>query len=351
MSSFDPVSVIEAAYQMHANNERWMEGILEQAQPDLDAGMGTVMFEVIRDPIEGTSVGDVVTHRVEIEDAAERIIRLNQVLSEQAATTAYSPDMIYGSSSERTADLIDDFREDPYYKQYAHPVGVYDLCGTLITDPSGTQLVIAAPLPDLGTTTPEERRRWERLSAHIAAGYRLRRQLDQPAVDIDRALEQGNVDAVLTSQGTLEQAASQAVKQPEMRAEFERAAQSIDRARGGKRRSDPEQAVEMWKGLVSGEYSLVEHVDTDGRRFLLARKNAPDAAKPRALTRRERQVVHFVALGHSNQLIAYELGLNASTISTLLSQALSKLQLDSRLELIKLAASLRADQPDPTTSA
>ena len=52
------------------------------------------------------------------------------------------------------------------------------------------------------------------------------------------------------------------------------------------------------------------------------------------LSRRELQVARAAALGHSDKLIAYELGLAASTVARLLSRARIKLGVKTRLELI-----------------
>jgi DNA-binding NarL/FixJ family response regulator len=84
---------------------------------------------------------------------------------------------------------------------------------------------------------------------------------------------------------------------------------------------------------VAGRWTLLDHFDRDGRRYLLAHRNDPDAPDPRALTLRERQVVGYVALGQSNKLIAYELGLSASTVGVLLKTAAAKLGARSRTEL------------------
>jgi DNA-binding CsgD family transcriptional regulator len=53
---------------------------------------------------------------------------------------------------------------------------------------------------------------------------------------------------------------------------------------------------------------------------------------------REAQVARGAALGHSNKLIAYELGLATSTVSTLLARAIRKLRLHSRGALIRRIA-------------
>ena len=112
------------------------------------------------------------------------------------------------------------------------------------------------------------------------------------------------------------------------------AVRRIDRARGKMRRADPGHAVEEWRGLVAARWSLVEHFESDGRRYLVARRNDPDAAGPDSLTRRERQVLGYATLGHSNKLIAYELGISASTVGVLLLRAARKLKAHGRAEVI-----------------
>lgn len=54
-----------------------------------------------------------------------------------------------------------------------------------------------------------------------------------------------------------------------------------------------------------------------------------------ALTSREREVVAYAALGHSNKVIAYELGLAESAVAMRLSRAAKKLGVRRRVELIR----------------
>jgi DNA-binding CsgD family transcriptional regulator len=53
---------------------------------------------------------------------------------------------------------------------------------------------------------------------------------------------------------------------------------------------------------------------------------------PVDLTQRERQVLAYAALGHTNKLIAYELGLAASTVCVLFARASTKLGTPARTE-------------------
>lgn len=100
---------------------------------------------------------------------------------------------------------------------------------------------------------------------------------------------------------------------------------AINRARGQLRAEDPTAAIEAWKALVAGRWSLVDHVDSDGKRFLVARKNDPDHAGPTGLSRRERQILAARARGFSLKLIAYDLGLSIAGVSRGLQSGMTKL--------------------------
>ncbi len=59
------------------------------------------------------------------------------------------------------------------------------------------------------------------------------------------------------------------------RAALGEGARSMDRARGKMRRTEPEEALALWRSLIAGQWTLVEQLDTDGRCYLFARRNAP----------------------------------------------------------------------------
>jgi len=108
------------------------------------------------------------------------------------------------------------------------------------------------------------------------------------------------------------------------------------------RRTDPNEAADLWQALVDGRWSLMDQHDSDGRRYILARRNAPAAKAQASLTAREQQVLSYVALGQSNKLVAYTLGLSVSAVANLIARASRKLGATSRVELIQ--------QLDQTTS-
>ena len=96
-----------------------------------------------------------------------------------------------------------------------------------------------------------------------------------------------------------------------------------------------DKAIEIWKALVQGRWSTVDWFDTDGRRFILAIPNSPEVVDPRGLTERERQVVSYAAVGQTNKMIAYRLGLSTSRVSLLLRTAMRKLGTRTRAQLVQ----------------
>jgi len=169
---------------------------------------------------------------------------------------------------------------------------------------------------------------WLRFASHVGSALRLRR----------RSIEEESAVAILTPNGRLEHSnVGDAVL--DARDDLSSAAKDIDRARGKMRRLDPEHAAALWRAMVRGEWSLVDWIDHDGKRFLLAHENRipspPSASDRRPLTDREQQVVACAAMGHSNKLIAYDLGLSTGTVSVILARAAKKLGVSGRVALIR----------------
>jgi DNA-binding CsgD family transcriptional regulator len=213
-------------------------------------------------------------------------------------------------------------------RRYLSPLGIPEFIGlsTPALDGSGLAFQFSRSRPY--TFTAPVRYALQRVMIHIAAARRLRARLRSASTEPDAA--------ILDPKGKLLHAEDDAAKQKTPREALTEAVQHIAASRGKLRREKPEQALDLWKGLVRGRWSLIERIDTDGRRFLVARKNDEHAPDPRALTLPERRVAGYAALGHSNKVIAYELGIAPSTVSRLLASALRKLGLKSKVELASM---------------
>jgi DNA-binding CsgD family transcriptional regulator len=206
-----------------------------------------------------------------------------------------------------------------------------DFFGVRCNEPGGTGCVVGAFLPTVKRTPPTLRRRWTQISAHIEAGLRMRRRLhEQAPVD----------EAVFTASGRIEHL------EPRARLRMSLLAHAVAnraKARGPARRGAA--ALDLWEALVDGRWSLVDRFESDGRRFTVARVNEPDVADPRALSPRERAVARLLAMGSSNKLIGYELGLREGTIAALVARLRHKLGGSSRTDLAARLAGTRSGSP------
>jgi DNA-binding CsgD family transcriptional regulator len=225
-----------------------------------------------------------------------------------------------------------------YMRSESAKIGARDGMAVVACDPTGLGVTLQAPLPDARWLGRREQEEWSRTAAHMAAAFRIRRALRPGGGAIDAGAE-----AIMAPGGKLEHAEGSA-RSRASRDALKEAARAVDEARR-RRPADPAEALALWRALVAGRWSIVERFDTDGRRYLVARPNDPAAAGPELLTERERQVLAFAAMGHSNKLVSYELGLDESTVSEHLRAAARKLGFRSRVALVRAAASASAPGP------
>ena len=322
----DAISVVEAAYDCESDTEAWYRRLLAQIAPALDRGFGVVLSPYAPQ----MRPEDVTFHGT---------FSLPGLLEANCALIAEYPESFHalltsaGALNTATQVMGLDPRDAdnwPRFSTYLRPWGVQDALGLVARDPSGHALCMVAPSPDLRRPSRSEQAKWGRVAAHIVAGARLRRAL--PGLTSGDLAD--GAEAVLSPSGAIAHAENPA-KSKGARESLRRAAKDIDRARS-KVRANEDEALELWQGLVAGRWSLVDRFDTDGRRYLVARKNEPDVKDPRALSSRERAVLAYAAMGQPLKLIAYSLGLSLSTVSVNRRTAMRKLGLQSHADIVAL---------------
>jgi len=68
-------------------------------------------------------------------------------------------------------------------------------------------------------------------------------------------------------------------------------------------RRSARRALGIWKGLVVARWTLVDHFESDGRRYVLAQENEPDDSSRAALSPASTKFWRTRALGRSNKEI------------------------------------------------
>jgi DNA-binding CsgD family transcriptional regulator len=322
----DAIEIVEAAYDLTGDTRAWLTRLLECAGARLDRGLGT-----------GIALFDSQTARI---DRATLVIRgLDPALvAEMHAVGDLERDSlrtITGRPTQLTTVTQGLGLTVPEARSFAlmnalRPHGVHDVLGAFAMNPCRWWVQLVAPMPDTTRPTRSEHATWGKLLAHVAAGARMRDVLAAGPP----AIEDG--EAILSPSGAV-QHAEPVAQSAGARESLRDAAKAIDRARS-KARADDDEALELWQGLVSGRWSLVDRFESDGRRFLVARRNDPELTDPRGLSLRERQVLAYAAMGHSLKMIAYTLGLSGSTVSLLRKRGMRKLGVSTHAELLALFA-------------
>jgi len=77
-----------------------------------------------------------------------------------------------------------------------------------------------------------------------------------------------------------------------------------------------DEALQVWQALSLGLWSLLADINRDERRHLVASRIALHPSTGVTVTQRQAQVAGLLAKGHSFKLIAHELDIALSTVST-----------------------------------
>jgi len=270
------------------------------------------------------------TFRVRSMDAGAAIGNSGAWLSAALGATMHAPREMtgmllghtHGSTASSVTRLGARLADTPGWSD-CWPGGVVDSMGLVARDPNGDGFVVTVGLDRVSVLNAREERFLGKVATHLGAGARLRRTGHSRRLD--------DAEAVLTPGGKILHAEKVAQGQ---RASLDDGRRRRDEAR--KTTHDADRALEIWKGLIAGRWSLVDHFDTDGKRFLLAMKNTPAVDKRGDLTPRERRVCALVAMGHRDKEVAYMLGLSVASVAAALHRARRKLNVSSRTELARI---------------
>jgi DNA-binding CsgD family transcriptional regulator len=251
-------------------------------------------------------------------------------------TSSFVADSFLSRGCYRSAEVTD-WNELPQVQSgRLRSVGVADCLQINATEPDGFGAWFGSFCRSREPLEREAHLNLVRVQRHLAAATRMLSRLQGAAPSPDRA------GAVLDPGGRVRSATGPASERSQ-REELEHAVRSVDKARCRKKRGNPD-AVDEWPALVSGWWTLVEHFERDGRRYVLAIENRPRGPGIDLLSERERQVVQLALLGRDNKEIAYELGLSHSTVRVLVARSATKLGVRSREALLAKARDLSRTQ-------
>jgi DNA-binding CsgD family transcriptional regulator len=317
------IALVEAAYDLEIPQTEWLTELGQPMRESLD-GVSAYVFEI------NQRDGKFVLGEHESEDprVAEQLQRTIATLPQPMLSLFFGTPLLATSSSDVLAGGGIEIESTLLPALYAE-VGFKDVFAMSAFDPLGDGVGLGVGLRERMNPPKDQRVLWTQVAAHVAAAFRLRRRLGGR-----KAVEQAS--AVLQPNGKLDHA--EAELDTEQRELLRQAVDRVERARARGRAT--QEALELWQSLIAGQWSLTDHFEGNGRRFYVAVRNPPEIAESKALTRREAEVVSYLACGTKTQTAAYALGLDEVTVRGYLRTALAKLNMHSRAELITLRSML-----------
>lgn len=329
MGATGAIDVVEAAYDLNGTETEWLSRVLAVARNDIDTGDGVYAFTSRESkPEPDLHAVPVFVSQDLNRGFAERLVELNRE-APKAVYELMSKRLVMAGGLEGT---VGKGPISAHFRALMKPTGISDGFSMFAQDGEYGSLTMSAPSRYAIEPPPRIRGIWRRVGLHAAAALRLRRKL---------AAKKTTLEAVVDPGGKVREA-----KEHVPRAALTAAVRAMDRARTKKVRANPNDALELWQGLVAGEWSLVEEWEGSGKRYLAAYRNQPALLDPRALVASERAVLRYVTLGASNKEIAFTLGLPLGTVSSAITSILRKLRMKNRVDLALLSDPSRLERID-----
>lgn len=308
----DPIALVEAAYSGEPSVQTWLSSLADVASA-YEVGGGVVCSAIDLRRERGRVTASALAGA---SDGVRRDIeRVTDELPSRLVRRVFAPTEFVGNAQWRLERLAP--QAHVLAPMWALIGGDARRHAVMLSFPAGAKQRPArdTPFPHAASRT------LGRVAAHVSSALRLREAA-------------GLTDAVLSPGGALLHAEADARDGRARRALID-AVLASERARGRLRRTDPDEAVRTWSALVAGHWTIVDSVERDGKRLLLARRNPPEGRDVMQLTPAEAEVAWLVALGHSNKFVAYELGVPATTVVSRLRGAFRKLGVSTRAQLIR----------------
>ena len=326
------VALVETAYDGRLTEEEWPRAILSGLHRAAPGSRGGGWFQFTSSRVEGGLRMDGMYDPVAIGE-----VSFDGAI---AGLKTLPPQILEGGFGRTQGDTFSKATglgvALPLFPDWQRTwPGVKDSLGIVVCDPNGSGAVACVGLPAVTVMGEREQKTFYRVAVHLGAALRLRRR----HVTGDRA------DAVLSPDGKVLHATS------EGQSKREAIDESYERREYARKNShDAEAGLEVWLGLSTGRWSLVDHWDTDGKRFVLAMRNAPKVRPCGSLTARERRIVALAAMGHGDKQIAYMLGLSMATVARALVISRKKMGVQTRVELIAAWRSAEISGEEPATA-
>ena len=316
------LEILEAAYRVDTPHRDWVRDLLHPLRGALDFGHGVRCatcdasnLSAIR-LIDTAEVGDMPDTSAVY--SADRSMVVPGIL-----TPAWAESSFRGGWS--LASELPGWRQQSS-RHVLRGMGVRDYVTLNVAAGRDWICRFQGPLARPQVLSLRTRHRFETLTRHLTAAHRLRRRLSRS----EGVMTSPRLAAVLTPDGRVTHARDDGRTLAVRRRLFEAVVNLERRRRAGP--SEDDATLNSWPAVIDNRWTLVDHFEADGRRFVVAVENPPGYG---SLSQRERAVAERAARGQSNKRIAYDLGIADATVRVLVWRASAKLAVRTRAQLVE----------------
>jgi DNA-binding NarL/FixJ family response regulator len=225
------------------------------------------------------------------------------------------PDFLGVESALTSTTKADSWNESA--EQAAQIAECADFVGTVVQVGGGRFAMAGAGVAERMALPRYEQRRFAAINLLLANNLRIRDSLGESS-----ALELG--DAVYELDGTLVEARDETLQARHARQQLAELVKAREQ-RDDFDQLDEAESLLRWNELAQGRYVLLDHVDTDQRRYVVCFRVDVQQTSPFALSPVEQRVLEHILLGARNKTIASELGVSSPHVSGIAQRALRKL--------------------------
>jgi DNA-binding CsgD family transcriptional regulator len=318
------VGFLEAVYRLETDEHVWLTEVMEASRRVW--GRSGWVHGAIYDASDVASFCPTLQH---VLDAPHPVLALLA-----RGLQLFTPGSVAPSFRIATASLSRNLPRPELDEVYdgMTVLGYPDTLGINGVDPTGLGVFVGLWCADPGPPPAAELNVYRRMAHHLAAAHRYRRRMRDGAADGPSFDLTDGAEAVLDPRGRVVHAIG-AARHPSSQAalvEASRARDLVCTATAG-----DHDVLRGWSPLTRARWTLVDSYERNGHRHVVARENQARISGLDALTDRERQVVAYLATGHSTKETAYALGISDTTVRVLVARAIARLGVTTRRALLE----------------
>jgi DNA-binding CsgD family transcriptional regulator len=318
------VGFLEAVYRLETDEHAWLAEVMEASRRVW--GRSGWVHGAIYDASDMAGFSPTIQH---VLDAPHPVLALLA-----RGLQLFTPGFVARSLRIATASLSRNLARPELEEVHdgMAVLGYPDTLGINGVDPTGLGVFVGLWCADPGPPPVAELNVYRRMAHHLAAAHRYRRRMRDAAEDgVSFDLTDG-AEAVIDPRGRVVHATGPA-RHPRSQAVLVEASRARDLARTAD--AGDHEDLRGWSPLTSARWTLVDSYECNGHRYVVARENQAQLSGLGVLTDRERQVVAYLATGHSTKETAYALGISDTTVRVLVARAIARLGVKSRRALLE----------------